>query len=150
MSSATEKGTSNEVRDGMQIDWDVPIEVDDGLVLRADVYRPVGDGRYPVILTYGPYAKGLAVPGGLSERVAAHGREAPGRRGGLDEQVPELGGRRSGEVGAGRLRLRARRLARLRPLAGLHRPLLAARDEGLLTSASSGRACSRGATARSA
>jgi predicted acyl esterase len=59
MSSATEKGTSSEVRDGMQIDWDVPIEVDDGLVLRADVYRPVGDGRYPVILTYGPYAKGL-------------------------------------------------------------------------------------------
>ena len=28
------------VRDGMRIDWDVPIEMDDGLVLRADVFRP--------------------------------------------------------------------------------------------------------------
>ena len=44
----------------MRIDWDVVIEVDDGLRLRADVYRPDDDGRYPVILSYGPYAKGLA------------------------------------------------------------------------------------------
>jgi uncharacterized protein len=43
----------------MQIDWDVAIEMDDGLVLRADVYRPADDGRYPVILSYGPYGKGL-------------------------------------------------------------------------------------------
>jgi predicted acyl esterase len=50
----------SEVRDGMRIDWDVAIEMDDGLVLRADVFRPVRNGRYPVILTYGPYAKGLA------------------------------------------------------------------------------------------
>jgi uncharacterized protein len=42
----------------MRIDWDVPITSDDGLVLRADVYRPE-DGRHPVILTYGPYGKGL-------------------------------------------------------------------------------------------
>ncbi len=49
-----------EVRDGMRIDWDVAITMDDGLVLRADVFRPVAEGRYPVILTYGPYAKGLA------------------------------------------------------------------------------------------
>jgi len=26
----------SEIRDGMQIDWDVPIGMDDGLVLRAD------------------------------------------------------------------------------------------------------------------
>src|SRR5712691_4512537 len=37
-----------------------PIAMDDGVVLRADVFRPIGDGRYPVILSYGPYAKGLA------------------------------------------------------------------------------------------
>ncbi len=47
-------------RDGMHIDWDVPITMDDGLVLRADVFRPAKPGRYPVILSYGPYAKGLA------------------------------------------------------------------------------------------
>jgi predicted acyl esterase len=35
----------SEVRDGMRIDWDVPIRMDDGLVLRADVFRPVKEGR---------------------------------------------------------------------------------------------------------
>lgn len=63
----------SEVRDGMHIDWDVPITMDDGLVLRADVFRPLKDGRYPVILTYGPYAKGLAFQDGYPsawERMA--------------------------------------------------------------------------------
>ena len=50
----------HEIRDGMKIDWDAPIEMDDGVVLRADVFRPVQDGNYPVILSYGPYAKGLS------------------------------------------------------------------------------------------
>ena len=49
----------SEIRDQMQIDWNVPIEMDDGNVLRADQFRPVGQGKYPVILSYGPYAKGL-------------------------------------------------------------------------------------------
>src|SRR4029077_10110523 len=53
-----------EGRDGMRIDWDVEIRMDDGLVLRADVFRPAREGRYPVILTYGPYAKGLAFQDG--------------------------------------------------------------------------------------
>ncbi len=44
----------------MQIDWDVPIAMDDGVVLRADVFRPPGGARSPVILSYGPYAKGLS------------------------------------------------------------------------------------------
>jgi predicted acyl esterase len=43
----------------MRIDWDVPIEMDDGLVLRANVYRPDDDGQYPVIMSYGPYGKDL-------------------------------------------------------------------------------------------
>jgi len=49
-----------EDRDGMRVDWDVPIVMDDGLVLRADIYRPMAEGTYPVLLTYGPYAKGLS------------------------------------------------------------------------------------------
>jgi predicted acyl esterase len=53
-----------ETRDGMRIDWNVTIAMDDGLKLRADVFRPVAEGRYPVILTYGPYAKGLAFQDG--------------------------------------------------------------------------------------
>jgi len=50
----------SEIRDGMRIDWDVPIPMEDGLVLRADLFRPIKDGKYPIILTYGPYGKGLA------------------------------------------------------------------------------------------
>jgi uncharacterized protein len=50
----------SEIRDAMRIDWDVPISMDDGVILRADVFRPPQDGRFPVLLTYGPYAKGLA------------------------------------------------------------------------------------------
>ena len=56
----------SEIRDGMRIDWDVPITMDDGLVLRADIFRPIRDGRYPVILSYGPYGKGLAFQDGYS------------------------------------------------------------------------------------
>lgn len=52
--------TRSEVRDGMRIDWNVPIAMDDGAFLYADVFRPIGDGLYPVLLTHGPYAKGLA------------------------------------------------------------------------------------------
>ncbi|HEX4239232.1 MAG TPA: CocE/NonD family hydrolase, partial [Xanthobacteraceae bacterium] len=59
-------GQRSETRDGMRIDWNVPIAVDDGLVLRADVFHPVAEGRYPVILSYGPYAKGLAFQDGYA------------------------------------------------------------------------------------
>lgn len=48
-----------EERNGMLIDWDVPIMMDDGLEMRADIYRPKKAGKYPVIMTYGPYAKWL-------------------------------------------------------------------------------------------
>ena len=66
----------------MQIDWDVPIAMDDGLVLRADVFRPPGDGRHPVLMTYGPYAKGLAFqegyPSAWQRMVAEHPDVAAG------------------------------------------------------------------------
>src|SRR5918992_634887 len=64
MDDRTRLTPRSEVRDGMRIDWDVPITMDDGLVLRADVFRPVADGQYPIILSYGPYAKGLAFQDG--------------------------------------------------------------------------------------
>jgi len=41
------------------IDKNVPITVRDGVTLRADVFRPSGDGRHPVIMTYGPYGKDI-------------------------------------------------------------------------------------------
>ena len=61
---------------GMVIEWDVPIRMDDGLVLRADVFRPAGGGRWPAIVSYGPYAKGLAFqegyPSAWQRMVAEH------------------------------------------------------------------------------
>jgi predicted acyl esterase len=53
-----------ERRDGMVVEWDVPIEMDDGIVLRADVFRPNDGARHPVIMTHGPYGKGLAYQDG--------------------------------------------------------------------------------------
>jgi predicted acyl esterase len=60
----------------LRVDWDVPIEMDDGVVLRADVYRPENEARHAVILSYGPYAKGLAFqdgyPSAWQRMVAEH------------------------------------------------------------------------------
>jgi uncharacterized protein len=43
----------------MRIDYDVEIRMDDGVLLRADVFRPDGEAPVPAIVTYGPYGKGL-------------------------------------------------------------------------------------------
>ncbi len=67
----------SEIRDGMRIDWDVPIRMDDGLVLRADVFRPVAEGRYPAIVSYGPYGKGLAFQEGYKTAWEIMARENP-------------------------------------------------------------------------
>ncbi|MDH5423300.1 MAG: CocE/NonD family hydrolase, partial [Acidimicrobiia bacterium] len=67
----------SEIRDGMRIDWNVPIEMDDGLILLADVYRPIGDDQYPVIISYGPYGKGLAFQDGYTTAWERMAREHP-------------------------------------------------------------------------
>ena len=61
----------------MHIDWDTPIRMEDGLVLRADVFRPAGAGKYPVILSYGPYAKGLSFQEGYKGNWARLIKAAP-------------------------------------------------------------------------
>ena len=66
-----------EIRDGMCIEWDRPIEMDDGLVLRADIFRPIRDGKYPIILSYGPYGKGLAFQEGYKTAWEIMERENP-------------------------------------------------------------------------
>jgi len=65
------------IRDGMKIDIDVPIEMDDGIVLRADVFRPEAEGRYPVIVSYGPYGKGLLFEEGYKTAWEIMAREHP-------------------------------------------------------------------------
>jgi uncharacterized protein len=44
---------------GMIVERDQPVPMDDGVVLRADVFRPAGRGPVPVIMSLGPYGKGL-------------------------------------------------------------------------------------------
>ncbi len=69
--------TRQEQRDGMEIEWDAAIEMDDGVVLRADVFRPPGGGRHPVILSYGPYGKGLSFQQGYKANWARLIEAAP-------------------------------------------------------------------------
>lgn len=54
----------SEIRDNMRIDWDIPIVMSDGVVLRADVYRPPDDAAYPALMSYGPYGKNLLLQDG--------------------------------------------------------------------------------------
>ena len=146
-----ERRGTTETRDGMVIDWDVPIPMEDGLVLRADVYRPDRrEGRYPVILSYGPYAKWLLFKDGYSTAWDIMVQRTPGRPGRLHQRLPELGGGRPGEVGAGRLCDRARRFTRRGPLARLSSTHSRRARRSTSITASSGRPCSRGAPARSA
>jgi predicted acyl esterase len=66
-----------EIRDGMKIEWDAPIQMDDGVVLRADVFRPIPEGKYPAIISYGPYGKGLAFQDGYKTAWEIMCRENP-------------------------------------------------------------------------
>ncbi|WP_245431034.1 CocE/NonD family hydrolase [Rhodoplanes roseus] len=53
---------------------DVPVPVGDGLVLRANVFRPEGEGRFPVVMAHGLYGKDVHFADGFApqwERLAA-------------------------------------------------------------------------------
>ncbi len=43
-------------RNDIRIDNRVPVKMRDGVTLYADVYRPVGEGRYPVVVSRTPYS----------------------------------------------------------------------------------------------
>ena len=64
-----------EIRDGMKIDWNVNVSMDDGLVLKADVFRSIENEQYPVLLPYCPPCERVGFSGGLSECLGAHGGE---------------------------------------------------------------------------
>src|SRR6266702_1410742 len=63
-----------EIRAGMVIEWDVPIRMADGVTLLADIFRPAKEGRFPVLMSLGPYAKMLHFADGYTtawEKMAA-------------------------------------------------------------------------------
>ena len=49
--------TVSKVPSDIQVDWDVPVAVRDGTVLRVNVFRPEGAGPFPVIMSCHPYGK---------------------------------------------------------------------------------------------
>lgn len=55
----------------IQIEFDVPAEMRDGTVLRADVYRPGGSGPWPVLLSRLPYGKQLPLLAAVLDPLAA-------------------------------------------------------------------------------
>ena len=71
------KQMKQETRDEMIIQWDAPILMSDGLTLRADVFRPMAEGKFPVIITYGPYAKGLHFQEGYKSHWARLTKSVP-------------------------------------------------------------------------
>ena len=55
----------------VHIQTGVPVKMRDGVTLRADVYRPEGDGKYPVLLERTPYNR--AAEATMASELAAHG-----------------------------------------------------------------------------
>jgi uncharacterized protein len=42
---------------GIAVDWDIDIPMRDGTVLRANIFRPAGEGRFPIVMSAHPYGK---------------------------------------------------------------------------------------------
>ena len=53
----------------IEIEFDVPVPMRDGTLLRADVYRPAKEGSFPVLVCRTPYDKGLVLDGLLGFRT---------------------------------------------------------------------------------
>ncbi|MDQ6772784.1 MAG: CocE/NonD family hydrolase [Candidatus Dormibacteraeota bacterium] len=53
------------------VEFDVPAPMRDGTLLRANVYRPAGEGPWPVLLNRSPYGKDLPGANGVLDAVQA-------------------------------------------------------------------------------
>jgi hypothetical protein len=54
------------VTDGIIIEWDIPIEMDDGTQWRAEILRPIGPRPYPVLFSQYRYAKAASFQTGYA------------------------------------------------------------------------------------
>lgn len=57
------------------VDYDVPAQMRDGVTLRANIFRPAGEGPWPVLLTRLPYGKDLPLGSSIMDpaQVARRG-----------------------------------------------------------------------------
>src|SRR5579871_5696669 len=53
------------------VDFDVPARMRDGTILRANIHRPAGEGRWPVLLTRLPYGKDLPLGSSVLNPIQA-------------------------------------------------------------------------------
>ncbi len=63
--------------DRITVEWDVEVAMDDGVVVHGDVFRPTDRDAHPVILAYGPYAKGLTFQDGYPDAWRAMTSQHP-------------------------------------------------------------------------
>ncbi|WP_327730946.1 hypothetical protein OG250_39480 [Streptomyces sp. NBC_00487] len=75
----------------MQIEFDVPAQMRDGTVLRADVYRPGGTGPWPVLLMRLPYGKQTPLLAAAFDPLAAGGGRRPGAASWWSSRTPVAG-----------------------------------------------------------
>src|SRR5207248_11802816 len=75
MGAATKSDSEGNVMSGqpqeVTVEFDIPAKMRDGTVLRANVYRPAGAGRWPVLLTRLPYGKDLPLGSSALDPVQA-------------------------------------------------------------------------------
>src|SRR5438105_15912014 len=60
-----------EPEQSVTVDLNVPSPMRDGVVLRSNVYRPAGEGRWPVLLTRLPYGKDLPLGSAILDPLQA-------------------------------------------------------------------------------
>lgn len=53
-------GTRTDEKLGMVCEYDVPVTMRDGVKICVDIFRPLKDGQYPVVLAWAPYGKHAA------------------------------------------------------------------------------------------
>src|ERR1700682_1238457 len=85
------------------VDFDVPAKRRDGTTLRANVYRPAGEGKWPVLLTRLPYGKDFPIGTSVMDpaQVARRGyvvvvQDTRGRMASEGEWVPFVNEPRDG------------------------------------------------------
>ena len=133
----------------MIIERDLPVEMDDGVVLRVDVYRPDTKAKVPIVMAGGPYGKGVKYQEHYKPLWDFAGEDAPRYPGGIAAPLADMGDGGPRDMGGLGLRLRTLRFARRGPLTRLSRYFLPARDQGISPSPSNGRGNRSGRTARS-
>src|SRR4051794_1065460 len=95
MTDATDaeaRNAARRARSGIEKLTDVEIPLRDGAHLLADVYRPVADGRYPVIVRLGIYGRAFGIGAVCDEesRIRSERREDSWFEHGPSEDAPPM------------------------------------------------------------